>query len=370
MDGRVQPRMEHFYRRMRVRTGWLMEDDQPSGGAWNFDVDNRKTFDARGPGLLPPRPRVAPDTITSEVLALVEDRFGEHPGSLATFDWPVTREQALVALQDFIEQRLVAFGPYQDAMWAGAPDLWHAKLSSSLNLHLLNPREVCEAALFAHAQRRVPLASVEGFLRQILGWREYVRGIYWQRMPDYADSNRLSAEQALPDFYWTGETDMNCLREALGDTLAHGYAHHIQRLMVTGLFAQIFGVRPRLIHEWYLAIYVDAVEWVELPNVIGMSQHADGGYMGSKPYVASGKYIQRMSNYCEGCRFDPALATGENACPFTTLYWNFLDQHADRFRSHPRMHMQINNLARKPDAERAAIREQAAALQQSLSQRG
>ena len=361
LDGRRQPRMEHFYRWMRRDTGLLMDGDQPAGGRWNFDAENRASFGREGPGRLPAPASFAPDTTTKAVLALVEARFGDHPGALAHFDWPVTPEQAEAALADFVAHRLPRFGRYQDAIWTGEPWLYHARLSAALNLKLIDPRRACAAAEAAWRDGHAPIAAVEGFIRQILGWREYVRGLYWARMPAYRDANALGADQPLPAFYWTGDTGMACLQDAIGTTLAHGYAHHIQRLMVTGLYALLLGVVPRAIHEWYLAIYVDAVEWVELPNVIGMSQWADGGVMASKPYVASGRYLQRMSNCCSGCRYRPDVATGPKACPFTTLYWDFLDRHEQRFAGHPRLKMQINNLRRKREDERAAIRDAAAA---------
>ena len=366
MAGRKQPRMEHFYRRMRQHTGWLMRGDHPEGGQWNFDHDNRDSFGRDGPGPVPAPLRFPPDALTREVMAVVEHHYGDHPGGLAAFDWPVTRDEALEALDDFVTTRLPQFGQYQDAMWIGQPWLYHARLSAALNLKLLNPREVCEAALRAWRDGEAPLAAVEGFVRQILGWREYVRGLYFHRMPGYLDDNALGADQPLPALYWTGDTAMRCLSETVGDTLEHGYAHHIQRLMVTGLFALLLGVRPRAVHQWYLAVYVDAVEWVELPNTLGMSQFADGGVMASKPYVASGKYIQRMSNYCQGCRFDPALRTGPRACPFTTLYWDFLDRHRERFAGHPRLKMQIRNLDRLDEPALSALRAQAASLRQDL----
>ncbi|MFN7016499.1 MAG: cryptochrome/photolyase family protein [Fimbriimonadales bacterium] len=356
---RKQLRLEFFYREMRQRTGILMEGKQPVGGAWNYDAENRKAFGKHGPGLVPQPLRFPPDAITQEVIRLVETRFANHPGSLREFDWAVTAEQAEQALDDFIENRLPLFGPYQDAMWAGEPYLYHSRLSSAINLKLLDPRVAIQKAIDAYRQNHAPLQSVEGFVRQLLGWREYIRGIYWLYMPEYLERNALNADADLPDFYWTGETDMNCLREVIGQTLRHGFAHHIQRLMVTGLYALLRGVQPKQVHAWYLAVYVDAVEWVELPNVYGMSQFADGGLMASKPYIASGKYIQRMSNYCANCRYKPDHAVGKDACPFTTLYWNFLMRHERTFENHPRLGQQIRNLRRLSEADREAIRKQA-----------
>ncbi len=366
-QGRKQLRMEFFYREMRVRHQVLMDDGRPVGGTWNYDVENRGSFGKEGPPLKPAPLRFPPDAITREVIGEVRERFGSHPGDLDAFDWPVTEAEARLALADFINHRLPEFGKYQDAMWTREPWLYHSRLSAVMNLKLLDPREVIAAAEAAYRKGRAPLAAVEGFIRQVLGWREYVRGVYWRLMPGYLEMNELGCDQPLPKFYWNGETEMNCLRETLGQTLRLGYAHHIQRLMVTGLFALLLGVRPREVHEWYLAMYVDAVEWVELPNTLGMSQHGDGGIMASKPYVASGKYVQRMSNYCVGCRLDPARASGPGACPFTTLYWDFLMRHEPRLRRNQRMAMQMRNLDRLKEAEKAAIRGQAAALKQSLA---
>ena len=247
-------------------------------------------------------------------------------------------------------------------MWPGDPWLYHAHLSAALNLKLLNPREVVAAAEAAHRGGHAPLASVEGFIRQILGWREYVRGVYWTQMPAYLERNALNAQQDLPAWFWTGGTDMACLRDALAQTLEHGYANHIQRLMVTGLYALMLGVQPKQVHAWYLAVYVDAVEWVELPNTLGMSQYADGGVMGSKPYIATGKYIQRMSPHCKGCRYDPAQRSGDSACPFTTLYWDFLMRHEATLARHPRMALQVKNVARLSELQKHAVNERAAAI--------
>ncbi len=366
-DGRKQLRLEFFYREMRRKTGVLMDGDEPVGGAWNFDKSNRETFGKTGPGELPTPMSFTPDDTTRAVIDLVNDRFADHPGTLEAFDWPVNRQQAGMALRDFIDHRLAKFGDYQDAMWTGETWLYHARLSSAMNLKLLNPRKVVETAEQAYRDGRAPINAVEGFIRQILGWREYVRGIYWRFMPEYIERNALEADGDLPNFYWTGETDMNCLHEAIGQTLRHGYAHHIQRLMVTGLFALLLGVHPRRVHEWYLAVYVDAVEWVELPNTLGMSQFADGGVMASKPYCATGRYVQRMSNYCHDCRYNPANATGGEACPFTTLYWDFLARHRERFDGNQRMTMQLRNLDRKDPDELRSIRRRARRLRQEFT---
>jgi deoxyribodipyrimidine photolyase-related protein len=364
-SGRKALRMEYFYREQRKRHRVLMDpqdEDTPLGGQWNFDADNREAFGAAGPGTVPPRCTFEPDDLTREVIALVDKRFAEHPGRLDSFAWPVTRAQALQSLHAFVQQRLPLFGRYQDAMWPGDPWLYHAHLSAALNLKLLNPREVVGAAVAAFEAGHAPLASVEGFVRQILGWREYVRGIYWTQMPGYLERNALGAHADLPHWYWTGATDMACLRDAIEQTLTHGYANHIQRLMVTGLFALMYGVDPKQVHAWYLAVYVDAVEWVELPNTLGMSQYADGGLMGSKPYVATGKYIERMSPHCKRCRYDPAQRTGDSACPFTTLYWDFLMRHEATLAKNPRMALQVKNLARMSATQRQAVVARAAAI--------
>jgi len=368
--GRRQLRLEYFYREMRRRTGTLMDGAKPTGGAWNYDAENRSAFGKSGPASLPAPVRFRPDATTREVLQLVARRFAGHPGQLDRFDWPVTAVQARRALDDFLQHRLPHFGQYQDAMWTGQPYLYHARLSAAMNVKLLDPRDVIEGAEAAYRAGHVPLAAAEGFIRQVLGWREYVRGVYWLFMPEYQERNALGAQLPLPGFYWTGQTRMNCLREVIAQTLQYGYAHHIQRLMITGLFALLLGVQPQAVHEWYLAVYVDAVEWVELPNTLGMSQFADGGVMASKPYAASGKYIQRMSDYCRTCPFDPAQATGEQACPFTTLYWDFLARHEPQLASHRRMVMQIRNLRRMSTDHLRAVRDQAARLRATLQEAG
>lgn len=365
--GRKEYRLEFFYRWLRKRENVLMDGDQPTSGKWNFDHDNRGVFDKRGPGFLPKPVAFEKNRTTLAMIDLVEKTFPDHPGKLEAFDWPLTPQEAEAALNDFIEHRLPFFGQYQDAMWTDEPYLYHSRISAALNLKLLSPRKAVDAAVIAYETGKAPLAAVEGFVRQIIGWREFVRGMYWLRMPEFLEDNALDARADLPNFYWTGDTDMVCLQQAIGQTLEFGYAHHIHRLMVTGLFAQLLGVQTKQIHEWYLAVYVDAVEWVELPNVLGMSQYADNGKMTSKPYVASGAYIKRMSNYCDGCRYKPEQATGGDACPFTTLYWDFLDRYQDKFARHPRTALQWKNLARIDADKRADIRKQADGLRLKYS---
>ncbi len=358
--GHKQYRMEFFYREMRRKTGLLMAGDEPEGGQWNFDHDNRKAL-PKGQ-TLPKRRRFAPDAITQDVISLVSRRFGDHFGDLEPFGWAVTRADALAALDHFVSDCLGGFGDYQDAMTTSGDFLYHAVISPYLNAGLLTAREVCDAAEAAYREGRAPLNAVEGFVRQVIGWREFVRGIYWTRMPDYAATNHLAARRPLPAFYWTGETDMRCLAECVRATRQHAYAHHIQRLMVTGNFALLAGVSPAAIEEWYLAVYADAYEWVELPNVHGMVMHADGGLLGSKPYAASGAYIDRMSDYCAGCRYDPAVKSGPKACPFNYLYWNFLIENEKRLGGNPRMAMPYRTLARMTDARRLEIAGEASAF--------
>jgi deoxyribodipyrimidine photolyase-related protein len=332
--GRKQLRMEWFYRDMRRKTGLLMAGDQPAGGQWNFDHDNRKPAKA---DLLRPRPQgFEPDAAVAEVLDLVEERF-RHFGRLRPFRWATDRAGAMAALQDFIADRLPRFGDEQDAMLEGEPFLSHALISPYLNLGLLGPMEVCRAVEEAWKAGRVPLPAAEGFIRQIIGWREYVRGIWSLRGPDYLKGNALGHARKLPAAYWGGETRMACMAAAIGQTRDLAYAHHIQRLMVTGNFALLAGVDPGKVHEWYLSVYIDAFEWVEAPNTIGMSQFADGGLLGSKPYVSSGAYIDRMSDHCGSCHYRVKEKTGDRACPFNLLYWHFLDRHRERFRANPRM---------------------------------
>lgn len=365
--GRKTLLLETFYRQMRKKHGVLMKDGKPLGGQWNFDKDNRKSFGKSGPADLPPRFVAEPDPITRDVLAEVEKL--DLPGSLEDFAWPVTPAGARAALKRFVDERLPHFGDVQDAMWSGQAWLYHAHIAPALNVRLLDPRDVVAQAEAAYARGHAPINAVEGFIRQVLGWREFIRGVYYLHMPEYADRNALGASNALPPLFWTGDTDMACLADVVSQLLRTGYAHHIQRLMVAGLFAQLYGARPQEVHDWFMAYYVDSVEWVTLPNVLGMSQWGDGGIVGSKPYVATGKYVQRQSNYCTDCPFDPKASVGDRACPFTTLYWDFLLTHEARFERHPRMALQIKNVARKTDAERSAIRARARHVRDAL-QRG
>jgi deoxyribodipyrimidine photolyase-related protein len=334
-SGRKQLRMEYFYRDMRRKTGLLMEGDKPTGGVWNLDHDNRKP--AKADLFMPEPAHFQQDAITRDVVALVKSRFASHFGDADPFWFAVTRADAEAAFDRFIVEGLPNFGDYQDAMLRGEKFLYHGVVSMYLNCGLLDPLALCRKVEAAYRSGQVPLNCAEGFIRQVIGWREYVRGIYWLKMPDYAASNALGHTRALPDFYWTAETDMACVRAAVTQTREEAYAHHIQRLMVTGNFALLAGISPQALHEWYLAVYADAFEWVELPNTIGMSQFADGGLLASKPYAASGAYINRMSDYCKGCTYDVKARTGSKACPFNALYWNFVARHADTIKANPRM---------------------------------
>lgn len=364
-------RMEFFYRWMRKKYQVLMQGEQPEGGAWNYDAENRKAFGQKGPQHLPAAPVSDVDDVTREVMSAVMQYFPDHPGELTTFIWPVTRSAALRFLQDFIAHKLSGFGEHQDAMWQfkeadSPPYFWHSLLSSALNLKLLNPREVIAAAIDAYHQRHLPLASVEGFVRQILGWREFIRGVYWLDMPQIATNNHYRHQRPLPAWYWTGDTQMNCQRQTIQQTMRYGYAHHIQRLMVTGMFALLAELNPRAVSDWYLAVYVDAVEWVELPNVMGMALHANGGRFTSKPYVASGAYIKRMSNYCAGCQYRPEVKTGSDACPVTMLYWHFVFKHYEVFARNPRTALMAKNAERYSPEEREAIRQSALKILENL----
>jgi deoxyribodipyrimidine photolyase-related protein len=363
---RKQLRMEFFYRDMRRKTGLLMTDTgKPEGGEWNYDADNRKPPPRRD--LLMPQPiRFRPDAITQDVLALVADRFAEHIGSLSHFHFAVTHEDALRQQRRFLDEALPRFGDYQDAMLTDEPFLWHSILSPYINAGLLDPLALCGDVEARYRAGKVPLNAAEGFIRQIIGWREYVRGIYWHEGADYARRNALGAKRPLPGFYWTGETDMHCMAQAIGQTIDHAYAHHIQRLMITGNFALLAGIDPHAVHIWYLEVYADAYEWVELPNTLGMSQFADGGLLGSKPYAASGAYINRMSDYCASCRYDVKQRVGADACPFNALYWDFLARNERALGGNVRLAMPYRNWAKMAEDDRAAIRDQAARFLESL----
>jgi deoxyribodipyrimidine photolyase-related protein len=352
-DGRKQLRMEYFYRDMRKYLNLLMDDDQPSGGKWNFDSDNRKPLPDKA--IVPKPTTFAADQITTEVLALVERHFADHFGNLDNFGFAVTREQALLVLQEFIHHRLVNFGDYQDAMAQGQPWLYHSHISFYLNCGLLLPREVLNAAEQAYRSGEAPLNAVEGFIRQVLGWREYVRGLYWLKMPQMKQQNFLQAKRKLPDFYWHGRTKMNCLSQCITETIDNAYAHHIQRLMVLGNFALLAGIDPDEVNEWFLIVYADAYEWVELPNVSGMILFADGGELASKPYAASGAYIHKMSNYCQHCHYNVKEKNGAQACPFNYLYWDFLDRNADKLANNARLTMPYRTLNKMSDEKRAMI---------------
>ncbi|WP_310497441.1 cryptochrome/photolyase family protein [Sandarakinorhabdus sp.] len=357
--------MEDYYRLLRKRTGVLMDGDKPAGGAWNFDADNRKPPKK---GLAyPPHPHFVADDITQQVLTLVAARFSGNFGDLLPFGYAVTRADALLALADFMARRLPQFGDYQDAMVTGEDHMFHSELSSLINIGLLTPMEVCVAAEAAYRAGTVPINAAEGFIRQILGWREYVRGIHWIAGPQYNDSNHLGATRDLPAFYWSGETDLNCLKQAIGSTRRNAHAHHIQRLMVLGNFAMLIGTAPAQIHEWFLAVYDDAYEWVEAPNVIGMSQFADGGLMGSKPYAGGGAYINRMSDYCKGCRYDVKQRTGPDACPFNSLYWDFLARHEEALKGNQRLWRMYDGWRRFSGEEQLRIRAQAADFMASIA---
>lgn len=356
-DGRKTPRMEYFYREMRRKYGILMNGEEPEGGSWNYDSQNRKSPCG---GLFIPKPWMTePDAATREVMELVSARFPDHFGDLEPFYFAVTREQALKVLESFIAERLPHFGDFQDAMIEGQPWMYHSHLSFYLNCGLLNPLEVVREAERAYRQGRAPLNAAEGFIRQIIGWREYVRGIYWLKMPGYAELNALNARRALPWFYWTGETDLNCLKQCVDETKANAYAHHIQRLMVLGNFALLAGVEPKQVNEWFLVVYADAYEWVELPNVSGMILFADGGYLGSKPYAAGGAYINKMSDYCKSCAYDVKLKTGPKACPFNYLYWNFMIENQERLRTNPRLGLSYKTLERMSADQQSEITESA-----------
>lgn len=356
--GKKQLRMEFFYREMRKRFKILIDEDgKPVGGEWNYDKENRKP--PKSGMVSPHRISHKKSEITRDVLRSVAQIFSGHFGTLEPFHFAVTREQALIELCDFIDRLLPSFGDYQDAMVAGETYLYHSLISSYLNAGLLLPLEICQMAEAAYLNGKAPLNAVEGFIRQILGWREYIRGIYWHFMPAYGDQNYLTATEPLPDFYWTAKTEMFCMAETVRHTRDHAYSHHIQRLMITGNFALLAGLDVKQVQDWYLAVYADAFEWVEMPNTLGMALFGDGGIVASKPYAASGKYINRMSNYCENCKYNPDIMTGEVACPFNALYWDFLVRHQSKFRSNQRMPYVFSSWDKFGEEKQNAIRQQA-----------
>jgi deoxyribodipyrimidine photolyase-related protein len=365
---RKELRMEYFYRDMRRQTGLLMDGDAPVGGQWNYDSDNRKPAKADFRSQQPLR--FAPDDITQSVIDLVKEKFTGHPGDVEPFWFPVTSRQAEQSRDHFLKYSLPRFGETQDAMLQGEYYLHHAVLSPLLNIGLLDPLDVCRKVEEQYRNGKVPLAAAEGFIRQVIGWREYIRGIYWLKMPAYRDVNVLNATRPLPDFYWTGDTSMNCVAQVVKQTMQEAYAHHIQRLMITGNFALLAGLDPVAVHEWYLAVYADAFEWVELPNTIGMALHADGGLLGSKPYAASGNYINKMSDYCKSCSFDVKKRTGDGACPFNALYWDFIERHKPKFARNPRMAQTCRSHDNFPDDEKDRIRSSAGKFLSGLHSSG
>jgi deoxyribodipyrimidine photolyase-related protein len=365
--GKKQLRMEFFYREMRKKYGILIEPDgKPTGGDWNYDKENRKP--PKSGMKSPPRISHKKSTITLEVLELVKKYFSNNFGKLEPFYYAVTRKQALIELDDFIKNLLPNFGDYQDAMVAGEPFLYHSLISTYLNAGLLLPLEICQKAEEAYRTGKAPLNAVEGFIRQILGWREYIRGIYWHFMPEYGERNYLNATRPLPEFYWSAETNMFCVAESVRHTRDHAYSHHIQRLMITGNFALLAGLDVKQVQEWYLAVYSDAYEWVEMPNTLGMSLFGDGGIVASKPYAASGKYIHRMSNYCEKCKYNPDEMIGEKACPFNALYWDFLVRHEDKFRGNQRMPYVFSTWDKFSPEKQKSIRAQASITLQKMTE--
>ena len=350
---RKQLRMEFFYREMRKKWHFLMDGDKPVGDKWNFDSSNRKALPK---GMSPPQPsKFVPDAITQDVLTLVAENFSEHFGALENFHFATTRTQALVVLHEFVAQRLIHFGDYQDAMVQGEPWMYHSHIGFYLNCGLLTPKEVIEQAENAYRNGDAPLNAVEGFIRQVLGWREYVRGLYWLKMPNYKNENFLEATRSLPKFYWDANTKMNCLHQCVTETSENAYAHHIQRLMVLGNFALLAGLHPDEVNEWFLIVYADAYEWVEMPNVSGMILFADGGLLASKPYAASGSYINKMSNYCKSCHYKVKEKNGPQACPFNYLYWDFLDRNKEKLGKNPRLGMPYRTLSKMTDEKRQAI---------------
>ena len=351
--GKKQLRMEFFYRKMRERYQLLIDDGAPAGGKWNYDSENRVGWRNQKP--IPPRSQPTDDPITQEVIATVEAHFPDNPGDLSQFRLAVTADAAKAEFDWFVTHALADFGTYQDALVEESPWVFHSLISMYINAGLLEPLEVCESVERAWRKGECSLSAAEGFIRQVLGWREYIRGIYWLLMPEYKTRNSLNAKRELPSWFWDSNTDMRCLSRAIEQSLDHGYAHHIQRLMLIGNFALLAGLDVEQVCDWYLAVYVDAYEWVELPNTLGMALYGDNAVIASKPYAASGKYIQKQGNHCKQCRYKPALTTGPEACPFNSLYWRFIDKHLDAFGRNPRMGLVVGNWRKRDPDEREAI---------------
>ncbi len=354
-ENRKELRMEYFYREMRKKYNILMKDGKPEGGEWNYDSMNRKT--PKDGIKIPTQYTAQTDEITKSVIKLVSDKFNHHFGDIEPFFFAVTRDQALYALNKFIEERLSNFGDYQDAMIQGEPWLFHSHLSFYINCGLLLPLECIKAAEDAYNDKRAPLNAVEGFIRQILGWREYVRGIYWLKMPEYENLNHLNAEAPLPPLFWDAKTHMNCMRQCIKETKENAYAHHIQRLMIIGNFSLIAGLSPDEVNNWYMLVYADAYQWVELPNVTGMILYADGGLLASKPYAASGAYINKMSDYCKKCKYSVTKKNGPQACPFNYLYWDFLIRNEEKLSKNPRLRLSYKTISNMSEEKISAIKE-------------
>lgn len=352
--------MESFYRNMRKKHNLLLEaDEKPVGGKWNFDQTNRKKLPKN---YKPTAPKLFERDVTVMV-EMLDKRNVETIGNIDAkrFLWPVTRKEGLAMLDFFVEECLPLFGDFQDAMAVGEWSLYHSRLSFLMNSKILSPKEVVNRVVkhWEENKDEVDISQVEGFVRQIIGWREYMRGIYWSKMPEYETENQLKHTEKLPEFYWTGKTKMNCMRQSIQQSLDYSYAHHIQRLMVTGNFALLAGIEPQKVDDWYLGIYVDAIQWVELPNTRGMSQWADGGLVATKPYVSSANYIDKMSDYCGSCYYSKKEKVGEKACPFNSLYWNFIDRHLDKWENNHRMGMMVANWKKQDPEQKAEILERA-----------
>ncbi|KGL60351.1 deoxyribodipyrimidine photolyase [Polaribacter sp. Hel1_33_49] len=366
--GKKQFLMENFYRNMRKKHQILMIDKQPEGGKWNYDASNRKKW--KGDTLIPQE--INFDTNVEDILSDIKKAKIETIGKINSkyFEYPISRKQAIQQLNYFCEHLLVHFGDYQDAMHTDKIYLFHSRISFAMNTKIISPKEIIDTVLetYRKQQDAIDISQVEGFIRQILGWREYMRGMYWMLMPEYKKENFLDNKNKLPEFFWTGKTKMNCLKNAINNSLENGYAHHIQRLMITGNFALLTQIHPDEIDAWYLGIYVDAIEWVQLPNTRGMSQFADGGKIATKPYVSSGSYISKMSNYCESCIYKKAKKFEDDACPFNTLYWNFLDEKQEKLSSNFRMKMMYSLLNKMSSEDRARIKEKANHIIKNLNE--